>query len=153
PPARGRRARPRRDHGGRGLLGGLHPPRAARRGRRLGRHVARGRDDRGRARLRPGPRAGRAARARRLAPRGRRRRDRAPLVPRAVSAAPFSVLLALLPASAAVVGAVVLHRVPPLPEAAGLLLVSGATAMTAAPRDRPQEGAPPGDAPPDPPRA
>lgn len=73
------------------------------------------------------------------------------VVLRRVSAATFSVLLALLPASAAVVGAVVLHQVPTLPEAAGLLLVSGAIAMTAAPRDRRQGGAPPGDAPPDPP--
>jgi inner membrane transporter RhtA len=50
---------------------------------------------------------------------------------RRVSAATFSVLLALLPATAAVVGAVVLRQVPTVPELLGLVLVSGAIAMTA----------------------
>ncbi|MCB7135058.1 EamA family transporter [Cellulosimicrobium marinum] len=58
-----------------------------------------------------------------------------------VSAATFSVLLALLPATAAVVGAVVLRQVPTWPELVGLLLVSGAIAMTAA-RGRPGDPAP-----------
>ncbi|MBD5785915.1 EamA family transporter [Cellulosimicrobium terreum] len=53
------------------------------------------------------------------------------VVLRRVSAATFSVLLALLPATAAVIGAVVLQQVPSLPELAGLVLVSGAIAMTA----------------------
>jgi inner membrane transporter RhtA len=53
------------------------------------------------------------------------------VVLRRVSAATFSVLLALLPATAAVIGAVVLRQVPTLPELAGLVLVSGAIAMTA----------------------
>nr|WP_194719953.1 EamA family transporter [Cellulosimicrobium arenosum] len=52
-----------------------------------------------------------------------------------VSAATFSVLLALLPATAAVVGAVVLAQLPTPLELAGLLLVSGAIAMTARRRD------------------
>ena len=51
---------------------------------------------------------------------------------RRVSAATFSVLLALLPATAAVVGAVVLRQVPSPLELVGLVLVSGAIAMTAA---------------------
>ena len=67
---------------------------------------------------------------------------------RRVSAATFSVLLALLPATAAVIGAVVLRQVPSLPELAGLLLVSGAIAMTA--RRTTQE---PGGGPTDPPPA
>jgi inner membrane transporter RhtA len=50
---------------------------------------------------------------------------------RRVSAATFSVLLALLPATAAVIGAVVLRQVPTVPELVGLVLVSGAIAMTA----------------------
>ncbi|WP_435738964.1 EamA family transporter [Cellulosimicrobium sp. PMB13] len=50
---------------------------------------------------------------------------------RRVSAATFSVLLALLPATAAVIGAVVLRQVPTPPELVGLVLVSGAIAMTA----------------------
>jgi inner membrane transporter RhtA len=56
---------------------------------------------------------------------------------RRVSAATFSVLLALLPATAAVVGAVVLRQLPTVPELAGLLLVSGAIAMTARPAPGP----------------
>ncbi len=50
---------------------------------------------------------------------------------RRVSSATFAVLLALLPATAAVVGAVVLQQLPTLPEFVGLLLVSGALVMTA----------------------
>ncbi|MBX9246008.1 EamA family transporter [Actinotalea ferrariae] len=49
---------------------------------------------------------------------------------RRVSAATFAVLLALLPATAAVVGAVVLRQWPHPLEAVGLLLVSGAIALT-----------------------
>ncbi|MBN0039133.1 EamA family transporter [Cellulosimicrobium cellulans] len=72
---------------------------------------------------------------------------------RRVSAATFSVLLALLPATAAVVGAVVLRQVPTVPELAGLVLVSGAIAMTAA-RPVGRDGSPPdGVAPLDPPPA
>lgn len=65
------------------------------------------------------------------------------LILRRVSAATFSVLLALLPATAAVVGAVVLRQVPTLPELAGLVLVSGAIAMTA--RRSPGPGEVPGE--------
>lgn len=50
---------------------------------------------------------------------------------RRVSAATFSVLLALLPATAAIIGAVVLRQVPTAPELVGLVLVSGAIVMTA----------------------
>lgn len=64
---------------------------------------------------------------------------------RRVSAATFSVLLALLPASAAVVGAVVLRQVPTVPELVGLVLVSGAIAMTAARPGGRAGGTPPGD--------
>lgn len=53
------------------------------------------------------------------------------LILRRVSAATFSVLLALLPATASVVGAVVLRQVPTVPELVGLALVSGAILMTA----------------------
>lgn len=75
---------------------------------------------------------------------------------RRVSAATFSVLLALLPATAAVVGAVVLQQVPTLPELAGLVLVSGAIVMTARPgepgsgpsSDAVGPGGPPVDPPP-----
>jgi len=59
---------------------------------------------------------------------------------RRVSAATFSVLLALLPATAAVVGAVVLRQVPGVPELVGLVLVSGAIAMTAGPGARGEPG-------------
>lgn len=72
---------------------------------------------------------------------------------RRVSAATFSVLLALLPATAAVVGAVVLRQVPTVPELVGLVLVSGAIAMTAA-RPGGRDAASPDDvAPLDPPPA
>lgn len=53
------------------------------------------------------------------------------LILRRVSVATFSVLVALLPATAAIVGAVALRQVPSLAELAGLLLVSGAIVMTA----------------------
>lgn len=53
------------------------------------------------------------------------------VVLRKVTAATFAVLLALLPATAAVIGAVMLRQVPTWPELAGLVLVSGAIAMTA----------------------
>lgn len=56
------------------------------------------------------------------------------VVLRRVGTATFSVLLALLPATAVVVGAVVLGQVPTWPELAGLALVSGAIAMTATAR-------------------
>lgn len=53
------------------------------------------------------------------------------VVLRRVGTAAFSVLTALLPATAVVVGAVVLRQIPTWPELAGLALVSGAIAMTA----------------------
>ncbi|HEY8718417.1 EamA family transporter [Pengzhenrongella sp.] len=59
------------------------------------------------------------------------------VVLRRVSAATFAVLLALLPATAAVMGAVVLHQFPTLAEGIGLLAVSGAIALASA-RSSPQ---------------
>ncbi|WP_041295524.1 EamA family transporter [Isoptericola variabilis] len=56
------------------------------------------------------------------------------VVLRRVGTATFSVLLALLPATAVVVGAVVLGQVPSWPELVGLALISGAIAMTATAR-------------------
>ena len=53
------------------------------------------------------------------------------VVLRRVGTATFAVLTALLPATATVVGAVVLAQVPTWPELAGLLLVSGAILLTA----------------------
>lgn len=53
------------------------------------------------------------------------------VVLRRVSAATFAVLLALLPATAAVVGAVLLRQWPHGLELVGLVLVSGAIALTA----------------------
>jgi len=53
------------------------------------------------------------------------------VVLRRVPPATFAVLLALLPATAAVVGALVLQQWPHLLDLAGLLLVSGAIALTA----------------------
>ncbi|MCL1868982.1 MAG: EamA family transporter [Promicromonosporaceae bacterium] len=53
------------------------------------------------------------------------------VVLRRAGTATFAVLTALLPATAVVVGAVVLRQVPTWPEAAGLALVSGAIVMTA----------------------
>ncbi|OZB49165.1 MAG: EamA family transporter [Cellulomonas sp. 14-74-6] len=53
------------------------------------------------------------------------------VVLRRVSAATFAVLLALLPASAAVVGAVVLRQLPHPVDLVGLALVCGAIALTA----------------------
>lgn len=52
------------------------------------------------------------------------------VVLRRVSTATFSILLALLPASATVVGAVGLGQIPSWPELVGLLLVSSAIALT-----------------------
>ncbi|MHA7134718.1 EamA family transporter [Oerskovia turbata] len=59
------------------------------------------------------------------------------LILRRVSAATFSVMLAMLPATAVVIGAVVLQQVPTWVELIGLLLVSGAIAMTAQRTDPP----------------
>jgi inner membrane transporter RhtA len=59
------------------------------------------------------------------------------VVLRRVGAATFSVLMALLPATAAVVGAVVLRQVPTLAELAGLACVSVAILMTGELRRRP----------------
>ena len=53
------------------------------------------------------------------------------VVLRRVGTATFAVLTALLPATAVIVGAVVLGQVPTWPETVGLLLVSGAIMMTA----------------------
>jgi len=53
------------------------------------------------------------------------------VVLRRVSAATFAILLALLPATAAVVGAVLLRQWPHPLELTGLVLVSGAIALTA----------------------
>ncbi|ACZ32232.1 protein of unknown function DUF6 transmembrane [Xylanimonas cellulosilytica DSM 15894] len=53
------------------------------------------------------------------------------VVLRRVGTAAFAVLTALLPATAVVVGAVVLAQVPTWPEVVGLVLVSGAIVMTA----------------------
>jgi len=57
----------------------------------------------------------------------------------------FAVLLAMLPASAAIVGAVVLQQVPHPLDVVGLVLVSGAIALTAGqtPSDAPEEAPPP----------
>jgi inner membrane transporter RhtA len=57
------------------------------------------------------------------------------VVLRRVGTATFSVLLAMLPATATVIGAVVLRQVPSWPEIAGLALITGAIAMTATGRD------------------
>ncbi|MBO0784108.1 MAG: hypothetical protein J2P37_35325, partial [Ktedonobacteraceae bacterium] len=43
--------------------------------------------------------------------------------------ATFALLLSLLPASATVIGVVVLHQIPSLPEIAGILLVAGGVAL------------------------
>ncbi len=59
------------------------------------------------------------------------------VVLRRVRAATFAVLLAMLPATAAVIGAVVLQQVPHGLEVVGLLLVSGAIALTGLDRDEP----------------
>lgn len=59
------------------------------------------------------------------------------VVLRRVRAATFAILLALLPATATVVGAVVLRQVPHGLELVGLVLVSGAIALTARDDDRP----------------
>ena len=59
------------------------------------------------------------------------------VVLRRVTAATFAVLLALLPASAAVVGAVVLRQWPHPLDVVGLVLVSAAIAMTSVRRPEP----------------
>ncbi|GEK22357.1 EamA family transporter [Cellulomonas xylanilytica] len=66
------------------------------------------------------------------------------VVLRRVRAATFAVLLAMLPATAAVVGAVVLQQVPHGLEVVGLLLVSAAIVLTGLDR----EDVPPTEAPP-----
>src|SRR6266566_3912923 len=43
--------------------------------------------------------------------------------------ATFALLLSLLPASAAIIGILVLHQIPQLPEIAGILLVAGGVAL------------------------
>jgi len=53
------------------------------------------------------------------------------VVMRRVSTATFAILLALLPATAAVVGAVLLRQWPHGLELVGIVLVSGAIALTA----------------------
>lgn len=63
------------------------------------------------------------------------------VVLRRVSAATFAILLALLPATAAVVGAVVLRQWPHGLELVGLVMVSGAIALTA--RDEETDAPPP----------
>ncbi|MDM7830299.1 EamA family transporter [Cellulomonas edaphi] len=65
------------------------------------------------------------------------------VVLRRVRPATFAVLLALLPATAAVVGAIALHQVPHGLEVLGLLLVSGAIALTARSSDAAEEAPPP----------
>lgn len=59
------------------------------------------------------------------------------VVLRRVRAATFAVLLAMLPATAAVIGAVVLRQVPHGLEVVGLLLVSGAIVLTGLDREEP----------------
>ena len=59
------------------------------------------------------------------------------VVLRRVTAATFAVMLALLPATAALIGAVVLRQLPTLPELAGLLAVSAAIALTTTPTPTP----------------
>ena len=60
------------------------------------------------------------------------------VVLRRVTAATFAVMLALLPATAALVGAVVLRQLPTLLELVGLLAVSAAIALTTTPQPQPQ---------------
>ncbi|WP_421742426.1 EamA family transporter [Cellulomonas sp.] len=59
------------------------------------------------------------------------------VVLRRVRAATFAVLLAMLPATAAVIGAVMLQQVPHGLEVVGLLLVSGAIVLTGLDREEP----------------
>ena len=59
------------------------------------------------------------------------------VVMRRVSAAAFAVLLALLPVTAAIVGAVVLRQVPTGPEVVGVLAVCGAIALTGRSEENP----------------
>ncbi|WP_029292042.1 DMT family transporter [Cellulomonas sp. HZM] len=65
------------------------------------------------------------------------------VVLRRVRPASFAVLLALLPATAALVGAVALHQVPHGLEVVGLLLVSAAIALTGAHQEQSDEAPPP----------
>lgn len=67
------------------------------------------------------------------------------VVLRRVRPATFAVLLAMLPATAAIVGAVLLQQVPHGLEVLGLVLVSGAIALTAGeqPASAPEEAPPP----------
>ena len=65
------------------------------------------------------------------------------VVLRRVGAATFSVLMALLPATAAVVGALGLQQVPTAGELAGLACVTGALLMTGQLRRRTPPGQPP----------
>jgi inner membrane transporter RhtA len=66
------------------------------------------------------------------------------VVLRRVRAATFAVLLAMLPATAAVIGALMLQQVPHGLEVVGLLLVSGAIVLTGLDReDPPTDEAPP----------
>jgi inner membrane transporter RhtA len=65
------------------------------------------------------------------------------VVLRRVRPATFAVLLALLPATAAVVGLVVLDQVPHALDVVGLVLVSGAIALTARSSDAAEESPPP----------
>lgn len=69
------------------------------------------------------------------------------VVLRRVSAATFAVLLSLLPATAAVVGALVLRQWPHGLEVVGLVLVSGAIALAAGTAAGTAAGDGPGDAP------
>jgi hypothetical protein len=43
--------------------------------------------------------------------------------------ATFALLLSLLPASAAIIGIILLHQIPRLPEIAGILLVAGGVVL------------------------
>jgi len=65
------------------------------------------------------------------------------VVLRRVRAATFAVLLAMLPAMAALVGAVVLQQVPHGLEVVGLVLVSGAIVLTGLDREEPLADEPP----------
>ncbi len=57
----------------------------------------------------------------------------------------FALLLSLLPASAALIGVIVLRQIPRLPEVAGMLLVAGGVALhketEAQPKDRRKDDA------------
>ena len=53
--------------------------------------------------------------------------------------ATFALLLSLLPASAAIIGVVVLHQIPTVLEIAGILLVAGGVALHQEAGERPRE--------------